>query len=452
MRMTVTFAVAAWVCAGLAEEWRVTREIAGSSDVAATVVAVALDEHVFANSQEAFADVRILDAAGHEVPRVIAPRRTYAFEERGVYRATRFKELAQLQGGGLAVVCELVDTNAVVLTELVVDSPLRNYEQTVTVYVPDDAQGWRLLKGPEPLFDYSRFADVRKTAVSLPAQTGRRFKLVIGQADDKVYSSYAEMTEEAGGRQPQRQSKRYRVESRPFRIDAVRFRDIERVAVEKTSACEWTAVSGTATVEDKDKRETILTVPTGRCPVRGVALAPVQQNFERRVTVERPVPGGWEAFGGGTVLRAHLPGLPVRDSLEIRFGEVRAEHLRVRIRNDDNPPLQFSEGGVKMLQPAYDAVFIAEKGQSYRLVYGNPETLEPPVYEQGVTDYLRRGQRAAVWRLGPAPEGAIAYGTGVRVRQFLATHGMQVLCVVVVAALALLILRAARHANLSSTP
>jgi hypothetical protein len=173
--MTVMVAVAAWVCAGLAEEWRVTREITGSSDVAAaTVVAVALDEHVFANSQEAFADVRILDAAGHEIPRVIAPRRTYAFEERGVYRATRFKELEQLQDGGLAVVCELVDTNAVVLTELVVDSPLRNYEQTVTVYVPDDAQSWRLLKGPEPLFDYSRFADVRKTSVSLPAQSGRR--------------------------------------------------------------------------------------------------------------------------------------------------------------------------------------------------------------------------------------------------------------------------------------
>ena len=447
MRTAVLLVMAASAYAAPAGEWRVVRAIDGAAGEAAAVAAVALDGHVFANSQEAFADVRVLDAAGREVPRVIAPRRTYAFEERGVYRPAQIKSLEQLPDGGLAVVCELPGTNAVALTALAIDSPLRNYEQTVAVYAPDDAQGWRLLKGPEPLFDYSRFADVRKTSMTVPTQTGRLFRLVIGQADDKVYSAYSELTEEAGGGQPQRRSKRYSVESRPFRIDAVRFLESVRVAVEKTSVCAWSSALGATVSEDRERRETVVVVPTGLIPVRGLALAPEQQNFERRVTVERPVPGGWQAFGGGVVRRSRLPGLPPHEALELVFGEVRAERLRARIQNDDNPPLQFPEGGVKVLRPAYDAVFIAEKGQPYRLAYGNPDVAESPVYEQGVTDYLRRGQSAVAWRLGPAPEGAVTYGAGVRLRRLLAAHGIQVLCVVVVAALALLILRAARHAN-----
>ena len=144
--------------------------------------------------------------------------------------------------------------------------------------------------------------------------------------------------------------------------------------------------------------------------------------------------------------RSRLPGLS-RQETDLRFPEVRAERLRFRVRNDDNPPLTFREGGVTLLRQAYDVVFIAEKGQGYRLAYGNPEVKAAPVYEQGVTAYLRGGQKAAVWRLAPAPEGAVAYGAGERARQFLARHGMILLSALVMAVLGLLILRAVRHAE-----
>lgn len=57
-----------------------------------------------------------------------------------------------------------------------------------------------------------------------------------------------------------------------------------------------------------------------------------------------------------------------------------------------------------LVRQAYKAVFIAEKGQRYRLAYGTPEVKSAPVYEQGVTAYLRRGQKAEEWRLAPAPK------------------------------------------------
>ena len=430
--------------AARAGEWLVTREIVGETSETA-VAAVTLDAHVFANSQPEWADVRVLDGAGREVPRVILPERDYTFEQRHTPRAAALKSLEQLPEGGLAVVCEIERTNAVSLTQVTVRTPLRNYEQTVTVCVPAADGTWLPVKRAEPLFDYSRFADVKKETVEFPALTNRLFKLIIGQADDKVFSSYTSLTEETeGGQTVQRLFKRYSVEKRPFRIDAVTFRDTERVATSKEKR-ERMAAANVKVAEDAARKTTLVSFDTGLRPVVGVALDPEQKNFERRVIVERPVPGGWQSVAEGRVTRSRLPGQAPHESLEIVFGEVRAEGLRVQIRNDDNPPLTFGAEGVTLLRQVYRAVFIAEKGERYRLVYGNPLVAAAPVYEQGVTAYLGGGQQAAAWRLAPAPEGEVAYGAGLRARQFLARRGMLLLSVLVMAVLGTLILRAVRH-------
>lgn len=434
-------AAAALACAARAGEWRVVRDIAGEAETAA-VAAVTLDGHVFGNSLPGLADVRVLDGTGREVPRVIQPEREYVFEERHTPRAAKLKGLEQLPEGGLAVVCEIERTNAVALTRLTVRTPLRDYEQTVTLYVRDGEGGWRPVKQAEPLFDYSRFADVKKETVDLPALTNRLFRLVIGRADDRVFSSYTAVTEEAG----RTQVKRFSVEQRPFRIDAVFFRDTERVAVAKDRR-ERMDVRGVNVTEDAGRKETVLEFEAGRQPVVGLALDPEQQNFERAVTVECSVAGGWRTVAEGGAARSRLPGVPPADRLELGFGEVRAERVRVRVRNDDNPPLTFGEGGVSLVRQAYRAVFIAEKGQRYRLAYGNPEVKAPPVYEQGVTAYLNSGRKAAEWRVAPPPQGEVTYGARVRLRQFLAKHGLSLLSVLVMAALAALILRAVRHVN-----
>lgn len=284
-------------CAG---EWCVVRPITGDAVERATVVAVKVDEHVFANSLPDLADVRVLDAQNREVPRVMQPECDYAFEPRHTPREARIKSLEQVPARG--------------------------------VEVSEDAE-------------------------------------------DKV---------------------------------------------------------------------TVLTFDTGRQPVIGVTLDPAEQNFERGVTVECSASGGWRNVAKGRVVRSLLPGV-TRQETGIVFPETRAERLRVRVSNDDNPPLTFGAGRVTVQRQAYGAVFIAEKGQSYRLVYGNPEVKTSPVYEQGVTAYLRGGQKAIEWRLTSAPEGTVTYGTAVRARQFLAKHGMILLSVLVMAVLGLLIGRAIRH-------
>lgn len=432
------------VSAAGAGEWHVLRPIVGDAVERATVVAVKVDEHVFANSLPDLADVRVLDARGREVPRVIEAERGYAFKERHAPLAAKVRSVEQLPEGGLAVVCAVELTNAVSLTQLTVHTPLRNYEQTVTVYVPAEGAAWRQAQAPEPLYDYSRFADVRKESVALSGLTNKLFRLVIGQADDRVFSAYASVTEETGGAAEARQTRRYEVERRPFRIDAVTVRDTARVAVPEQAVEAVAAAREVSVKEEAEQKTTVVTFATRWQPVCGVELNPGEQNFERAVTVECPAPGGWREVGAGRVVRSRLPGLS-RQETELRFPEVRAERLRVRVRNDDNPPLTFGAGSVACRRQAYRVSFIAEPGAAYRLAYCDPAVKGQPVYEQGVTAYLTRGLEAALWRLGAAPEADVAGGGRSGVRRFLEKHGLKALSALVLAVLGLLVMRAVKH-------
>ena len=429
----------------MASGWYVEREIIGEND-AATVVAVTLDDHAFTHSQAAWADVRVLDSKGREVPRVIQPEQTYKLEDRHVRREAKLKNLEQLADGGLAVICEIELTNAVSLTQMSLHTQLRNYEQTLAVFVPGSDNTWLPVREAEPLFDYSRYANVKKETVELPALTNRVFKLVIGQADDKAFSAYTSMTEEqANTGAAQRTFKRYTVESRPFRIESVAFRDTTQVAVPDAPRTERIAVPAPTATTDKAHKQTVLTVATGKRPVVGLAFDPDQQTFARTVELEHAVPSGWRTFANGAISRSRLPGMNSVDQLTITFPETRAEQIRVRIRDDDNPPLTFGQDGITLVRQVYRVLFIAENGERYRLAYGNPDTIAAPVYEQNVLAYLGGGHRAAEWSLAAAPEGLMIYGASVQMKRFLIKHGMLLVSLIVMVTLGVLIAHAMRH-------
>lgn len=421
---------------------RMTRAIQGEA-AATAVVAVPLDDSVFTHTQPQWADLRVTEVGGRDIPRAVEPERAYRFEERHVERPAVLKSVEPLTDGGLAVVCELEGTNALTLTRLTVRTPLRDYEQSVTVAIQGADGAWVPLRAAEPLFDYSRYADVKKESVTLPNLTNRLFKLVIARADDTVFSTYASMTEErAAAETRQRTFKRYSVEQRPFRMDAVLFRDTRRVAVAGSPRIERLAVPAFTVEEQRERKQTVLTVEAARWPLTGLELLPDQQNFDRRVTVSCDAPGGWRELAAGRLTRVRLPDTVPVEQCEIALPETRAARLRVVIENHDNPPLTFAPESVRALRQAHRALFIAEPGVRYALVYGEPEPVAAPVYEQSVLNYLRGGHQAEVWPAAAAPDGSLRVGIAIRARRFFARHGLLLVSLAVMAALALLILRA----------
>ena len=430
-----------------AGEWHVTREIIGEAD-ATTVAAVTLDDHVFANSQPAWADVRVIDGSGQEVPYGILPEQAYGFEDRHIWHKARLKNLEQLPDGGLAVICEIEHADVISLTQVTVHTSLRDYEQTLTVFVQGPDDGWMPVLEAEPLFDYSRYANVRKESAELPSLTNRIFKLVIGKADDKVFSNYISLNEEYSGTETTpRVLQRYSVQNRPFRIDSVSFRDTEQVAVADSPQTKRVVVPELTTTEDRAHKRTTLTMATGQRPLTGLVFDPDQQNFARNAEIEYFEQGDWRVFARGRLMRSRLPGMPPVDQLEIKFPEKRAEQLRVQVYDDDNPPLTFGQNGVTLVHLAYRVMFIAEKDERYQLKYGNPEITSAPVYENNVLAYLNSGQKATAWTLTAAIEGAVAYGTTVQTKRFFIDHGMLLISLVVMGTLGMLIVRAVRHVD-----
>ena len=108
MRM-LFYAGGCWCAAALslaaADGARVTRVIQGEA-TATAVVAVPLDNHVFAHTQPQWADLRVTEVGGRDIPRVIEPERDYRFEESHTERRAVLKNIQQLPDGGLAVVCD----------------------------------------------------------------------------------------------------------------------------------------------------------------------------------------------------------------------------------------------------------------------------------------------------------------------------------------------------------
>lgn len=431
---------------GLAgEAWQISRAIAGAASNT-TVVSVSLDAHVYANSQPRWADMRVLDTAGREVPRAVEAERAYRFEELHVEHQAKLASVETLPCGGLAVVCALEGTNAVELTQLTIRTPLRDFEQAVTVMVPAPGNTWSAAGQAQPIFDYSRYADVRKTSVTLPALTNRLLKIVIGQADDTVFSAFATLTEESDGKQTKvRAFKRYHVEQRPFRIDSVTLRHTRRSAVEDERRVERVQAPSFTVEELREQKRTVLTVETAQWPLTGLVLQPLQQNFDRRAEVACEAPGGWRKLAVGRLTRSRLPGMEPVSRDTITFPETRASKMRVVIENDDNQPLALEPGSVTCLRQAYGVLFIAEPGESYRLVYGNPAPAPAPVYEQGVLEYLRSGQKAAVWTLAAASDDGVRVGAAVRARRFLVQHGMLLASLAVMVVLGVLLTRALRR-------
>jgi Protein of unknown function (DUF3999) len=170
--------------------------------------------------------------------------------------------------------------------------------------------------------------------------------------------------------------------------------------------------------EDAPAQETILTLDLGarHQPFRGLRLDVSDAAFFRGVVVEarvdpEPARGGdpapplaWRYLGEGAIYRYGEAG-ETREGLRLDLcGRERV--LRLRIRNRDDRPLAIA--GVTALVPVERLAFEAGPGAQYRLRYGDPR-LSPPSYDLARTAgdpalYAARARDAALLESRTVPE------------------------------------------------
>ena len=361
-------------------QFRFRKDIDRGAASGEELLAAVLDRDVYAATHDGYADVRIHDEGGAEVP--------YLLEQASQRQTERVREdcpsevvsLRDVNGEHLEIMVKLRD-KAPSAGGLTVVTPLTNYEHRLRIFGSRDDHDWSPLVRDGLIFDYTRYMDVRNGDVSLPANDFRRFKLEIEQVLDQRESPFLELTERSQDGRKQPGIEVSHLERRPFRIDRINlWRTVDRESALKPRQTGH-AVEAFHIEQDAQAKVTRINVWSRRQPLTGFTLETSSRNFSRVVKVLVPITEGvrtnWQEIGSGTVHRFQFREFH-KEELMVRFAERRSEEYQIVIENADNPPLDIrslqAEGNL------YRLVFLAAEGRHYRLDYGS-DTAPPPRYD-----------------------------------------------------------------------
>lgn len=403
--LMLTVGIPALALAALtAENFRWSRPVEGAPVTQTTVVAVQFDANVYAAAALGFNDVRLANEAGSETPRAI--EKVLAVRPQIVRHSepSRLVALKELPDNRIEAEFELTTTNAVA-DGFSVTTPLHDFQHTVKVEGSRDGAEWTTLVTDAPLFDYTRYMDLRQLEVKLPANACRRFRLTISNITGEQALPLTRLMTQTGGAGSNLEQRTVDIKRQTFRVDRISFWRNETVDGVTEEMRSFWPLADYKVERDAKERTTTLTIQAGRLPLNRLTLELAENNFSRSVSVQLPTVrnglAAWEGFASARLLNVELPGYSKRD-LEVNFGELRAEKIRLVLHDGDNPPLTVK--AITGSGPTWRALFLAELGRSYRLLYG-AEELDVPRYDlDNVLAYARRGLKPVDWKLGAPVE------------------------------------------------
>lgn len=400
-----------------AAELRFVRSLAlpKMEDGQVALVAVTLPDDVFAAARHDFADVRILDARGREVPRIIrrtASQRDITVRQYQTLYPGAAVELTPHPEGELEVVVT-VPENHPPIEGLRIGTPLTNFEQSARVFTSENGAEWQPLVEEAVLCDYSQWMNVRNLEIAFPRAASRRLRIVFSEPSIEKAREWRDIVQRLRDGNEVERTEGTRVERVPFRVDRIEsWHDV--VQAGKTEPLQRETSPEEFRVEsDRSRKTTVVTVKMGRRPLVGLIVETKDRNFRRSVRVEVPDEGvagrGWRAVAEGSLVRVQLPGYR-REDLTITFPEQRAEEYRLIIHDGDNEPLEIT--GIRGVSHVYQAIFLIEGGskpdRNYRLCYGD-ELADPPDYDvAAVQAALSQRLAPTEAEVGPAEELPVA--------------------------------------------
>ena len=319
-------------------------EPAGDASADSRFGACAIDEDIYAVLNGDQSNLRIVDDKGTEVPFLIRTKtgdRTIEQSNPIPYEKLSFGKPAEN-----AIEIELrrssdqrfLNRKA---STVVLASGLRHFEKHVSVYCGNDGIKWMLLAENKPIFDYSRFIDIRNSRVSFPPADAEFFKLHISNISEKQDSPYTRLsrTMHAGTESSSTESTSFT--RADFKIDEITFYETTKRTVKgKVLPQSYKASNFSITEEDK---QSLVTFATANTPLTAISLLTPDSLFHRGFTLDNSDDGkSWRRIQAGTISCAG-EGSEARESRVIKLPRaMRASFWRVAIQNNDSPPLDIS--------------------------------------------------------------------------------------------------------------
>ena len=322
----VAAALAAATLAGGVEtsDLRYTRAVEGAGG---SHVSVEPDGPMFEHARVGFADLRVVDGNGEEVPWRTRPDHAAAVEEQPVL------VLNSGRSGGAATVLLDLGPQRAIRDRIVLDVPDRDFVGRAVVSGADRRAGPFTQLGATGIYDVSGAQRARSTTAVFPA-TDFRFLQVRATGVSRITGATVQKGAEF-----------------PLRVARVP----ESVSTTKVG------------------NETLVTLDFGNrdVPVDELRITASTQQYDRPVVIEAANARlrGWPFVSAGRISRfegAVASPIPVG---------TRARFVRVRIENGDDPPLEGIE--VRALSRSHALVLEGGHEAPYTLYYGAPGARAP---------------------------------------------------------------------------
>ena len=370
------------------------RAATGPERRAPALAEVRLDAAVFAATQPGFPDLRVFDGEHREIPFLIEP--LVGPQERVVRQpvAARIGEIRELAGNRFEIRCDL-ESGAPAATAVEIRTPLRDFIRHVRVVGSADGQFWQPLAAAE-IYDYSRFLNMRRTVVPLPANECRAFILEVTGVSAERTEPFVRLVA-ADGQPPARADE---MRQTPFQIGGIGFWQTAVAAAADAPVLQEWPPAGVAMGKDRAARTTEFILDARRAPLTQVELESTVRDFNRLVTVLVPDGARWRTVSDGVVTRVSVPEFATND-LVVRFPEQRADRLRVVVQHANAPAIKFT--GIRAFGPSVRLVWIAAPAARYRLAYGN-DLMEAAGHDVApIRAALANGNVPEPWQLAPPP-------------------------------------------------
>lgn len=372
-----------------------------------------LDEEVFAEADGGFANMRLIDGNGQEVPFLVRIKKTAVTVVSENEVKVEIQGLEKESEEKLKVIAVKKENETGCPEELEIETGLRNFEKQVAVFGSNDRQAWESLGTGQPVYDYSRYLDLKNGRVRFRKGNFKYYKVEISNISEGSDSPLAWLVKEQRRNGQTVKIEERNIAQKDFRIEKIKFMEKVQGTRENKNVRTAYTVSNMTVSRDKDGRSTFVVFETSRVPVNLVRITTDSRNFSRAVTVEGASSGDeWQTLGGGVISRIQFPGVG-REGLDISLSsQARYERYRLKIQNNDSPPLKIT--GIAVEGDCYEALFFADAAATYALYYGAKDVAAPNYDIAAVIDGARSGN-AGIFRLGGRENNPL-FKTGAAVR------------------------------------
>lgn len=378
-----------------------SRRIHNPESAQQQLLVISLDEAVYASSDKAFHDLRLVDQTGAETPYLlqkIAERKTVT-QHMPIRSETQ--TLQKSGEEGIEIRQEL-DKKAETADGLTVVTNQRDFEYSLQIFGSNDARNWQLLVDNGLIYDYSRFMNFSSRDISLPANTFRHFKIIIAKPVQSRAGELMLLTQTREGSEALKRSEQIALHQRPLHIERIDFWHSKTDALPETEQSFDYPISKFTVTQDTKQKTTLVDIEGDQLPLNGFKLKFSTPNFSRQADLRVPSSRGTTSsminIASARLDALHFEDLNIENTT-ISFPEQRQKSYQLAITNQDNPPLEIE--GITGTGPRYQLVFLSQPEQVYTLIYGATKADAPRYEVAAIEALLRKGYQSTAASLDP---------------------------------------------------